>query len=107
MFNEDDTETVLMVDASNAFNSINREPFFHNAKVLCPALATFINSSSTIPIDLFVQGRKRIKSLKGTTQGDPALMAIFCFRSYTAISMIKQFVKRKKQVPIKASSICR
>ena len=59
MFNEDEIETVLMVDSSNAFNSINREAFFHNTKVLCPALAKFMNNCSSISSDLFVQGRKR------------------------------------------------
>ena len=36
MFSED-TEVVLTVDALNAFNSINREAFLHNTKLLCPA----------------------------------------------------------------------
>ena len=77
MFNDDDTKAILMVNASNTFNSINREAFFHNTKVLCPALATFINNCCSIPSDLFVQGDKRLKSLEGTTQGDPAAMAIY------------------------------
>ena len=52
MFNEDSTETVLLVDGSNAFTSINREAFLHNTKVLCPALATFISNCYSIPNDL-------------------------------------------------------
>ena len=73
MFNEDDTEAVLMVDTSNAFNSINREAFLHKAKVLCSALSTFIQYQV---IYLFAQEGKRLKSLEGTTQGDPAALAI-------------------------------
>ena len=57
MFTDDDTEAMLMVvDASNTFNSINREAFLHNAKVLCPALDTFIKNCYLMPSDLFVQG---------------------------------------------------
>ena len=67
MFNEDNTEAVLMVDASNAFNSINREAILHNTKMLCPVLAMFINNCYSIPSDLFVQGGKHLKSLEGTT----------------------------------------
>ena len=33
-----------MVDASNAFNSINREAFLHNSKVICPSVAPYINN---------------------------------------------------------------
>ena len=106
MFNEDDTEAVLMVDASNAFNSINREAFLHNTKVLCPALATFINNCYSIPSDLFVQGGKRLKSLEETTQGDPTAMAIYTL-GITSL-LVKQFVKRRnKKVSNEASSICR
>ena len=72
-FNEDDTEAVLMVDTSNAFNSINREAFLHKAKVLCSALSTFIQYQV---IYLFAPEGKRLKSLEGTTQGDPAALAI-------------------------------
>ena len=35
VFNKESTEAVLMVDASNAFNTINREAFLHNTKILC------------------------------------------------------------------------
>ena len=37
MFNEEDTEAVLMVDASNAFNSINHETFLPISKMLYPS----------------------------------------------------------------------
>ena len=76
MFNEDDTEAVLMVDASNAFNSINREAFLYNTKVLCPALATFISNLFNTKWSICLIG-KRLKSLERMTQGDPATMAIY------------------------------
>ena len=53
-----------MVDASNAFNSINREELLHNTKVLCPALVMFINNCYLIPSDLFVYGGKCLKTLE-------------------------------------------
>ena len=77
MFNEDDAEAVLMVVASNTFNSINREAVLRKTKVLCPALATFINNCYSIRSDLFAQGGGRLKSLEGTTQEDTATMAIY------------------------------
>ena len=97
MFNEGDTEAVLMVDASNAFNSINREAFLHNTKVLCPALATFINNCYSIPSDLFVQGGKRLKSLEGTTQGDPAAMVIYALGITPLLAWLSNLSKEKTE----------
>ena len=93
MFSKDKTEAVLMVDGSNAFNSINREAFLHNTKVLCSALATFINNCYSIPVDIFVQGGKLLKSLEGTTQGDPAAMAIYAFRITLLLAWLSNFSK--------------
>ena len=50
MLSEDDTEVILMIDASNAFNSINREACLHNTKVLCPTLVKFINNCYSFKI---------------------------------------------------------
>ena len=86
-----------MVDASHAFNSINAEASFHNTEVLCPALATFINNCCSIPSDLFVQGGKRLKSLDGTTQGDPAAMAIYAFGIKTLLAWLSNLSKEKTE----------
>ena len=108
MFNEENTEAVLMVDASNAFNSINREVFLHKTKVLYLALATFINTCHSIPSDLFAQGGKRLKSLEETTQGDPAAMAIYALGITPLLAWLSNLSKEKnRKVSIKASSICR
>ena len=36
---EEEEEKVLMVDAQNAFNSLNRAVMLRNLQVLCPSLA--------------------------------------------------------------------
>ena len=77
MFNKESTEAVLMVDASNAFNAINREEFLHNTKILCPSVSTYVNNCYSSPTDLYIQGGRSIKSEEGTTQGDPTAMAIY------------------------------
>ena len=42
IFASEDTETILVVDASNAFNSLNRQVALRNARYLCPSLANFL-----------------------------------------------------------------
>ena len=56
MFEQDETEAVLLVDAANAFNSVNREVFLHNIKIICPSLATFVQNCYQSPTRLFIFG---------------------------------------------------
>ena len=40
LFEHDNSDAVLLIDASNAFNSLNRAAALHNIRVLCPSIAT-------------------------------------------------------------------
>ena len=77
LFNDDDAEGVVQVDASNAFNSINRKILLHNARIICPQFATYIYNSYCAPARLFITGGEEIRSSEGTTQGDPIAMAAY------------------------------
>ena len=65
-----------MVDASNAFNAINRETFLHNTKILCPSVSMYINNCYSSPTDFYIQGCRSVKSEEETTQRDPKGIAI-------------------------------
>ena len=41
LFQIEETDAVLLGDASNAFNSLNRAATLHNIGIVCPAVATF------------------------------------------------------------------
>ena len=77
MFEADGNEAVLLIDASNAFNSLNRSAALHNIRILCPTLATFAINTYREPARLFIIGGKEIKSAEGTTQGDPIAMGLY------------------------------
>ena len=68
------TEAILLVDATNTFNTINRQAALHNIKVVCPAMSTVLNNTYTKPIRLLVSGGGEISSMEGITQGDPLAM---------------------------------
>ena len=68
IFGEEETDGLLLVDASNAFNSLNRKVLLHNIKYICPPMATYIRNCYVIPSRLFVTGGLEIKSAEGTTQ---------------------------------------
>ena len=42
IFNADETDDVLLIDAINAFNTLNRAAALHNISILCPTIATFV-----------------------------------------------------------------
>ena len=77
VFESAESEAVLLVDASNAFNNINRKAILHNVRILCPILACYVNNCYRLPARLFVVGGREIQSCEGTTQGDPLGMAIY------------------------------
>ena len=80
MYKEEHTEAVLLVDAANAFNSVNRKVFLRN--VVCPSISILIQNSYTLPSRLFIIGGTRIKSSEGATQSDPAATPIYALSAY-------------------------
>ena len=76
LFDDDGTEAVLLVDAENAFNSLNRKVALVNILRSCPSLApALINTYRTEP-KLYIQNHT-VLSKEGTTQGDPMAMAMY------------------------------
>ena len=67
IFDEDDTEAILLIDASNAFNSLNRAAALNNIRILCPMVATYVINTYRLPMRLFVLGGQEMKSSEGTT----------------------------------------
>ena len=42
LFESDDTEGVLLVDADNAFNRLNRKVALHNISLQCPIVSRYV-----------------------------------------------------------------
>lgn len=76
IFAESDSEALLLVDAENAFNSLNREVALRNVLHLCPSLGRVLVNTYRDPVNLFVDGEV-FKSAEGTTQGDLLAMAMY------------------------------
>ena len=76
IFESQDTDAVLLVDASNAFNALNRQVALRNILKLCPSLAKILINTYREDIQLFIDG-ETLLSQEGTTQGDPLAMAMY------------------------------
>ena len=70
IFDADDTDAILLINASNAFNSLNRAAALHNMRILCPTIATYVVNTYRLPTRLFITGGQELKSSESTTQGD-------------------------------------
>ena len=93
-FESKDNEAVILVDASNAFNSLNRQVALQNIRRLCSPLATILINTYRAPTEFFVDGDVLL-SQEGTTQGDPLAMPMY---GLATIPLIKKLEGNRKQV---------
>ena len=87
IYDDEETEGVLLVDAKNAFNSLNRAAALRNCQVLCPSLAPILINIYRSNAELFVAGES-ILSQEGTTQGDPLAMAMYALGTLPLIRAV-------------------
>ena len=84
VFAEADTEAVILVDASNAFNSMNRQLALRNIPVLCPALAWYVINTYRCHAPLFAFRLRRGDLLaRGNHPRGPISHGDVCNRSST------------------------
>ena len=69
-FEDSGSEGVLLVDALNTFNSLNRKSALVHVLFLCPSLSTVLINCYRQSVDVFVNDTSLL-SEEGTTQGDP------------------------------------
>ena len=70
IFKEDETDGVLVIDTSNAFNALKRKTALHNIRQQCPITATYATNTYTLKARLFITGGQENLAAEGTTQGD-------------------------------------
>ena len=90
LFEKEECEAVLLVDAENAFNRLNRKTALENVKHKCPPLFRFLNNTYKEPARLHLGNGQFILSQEGVTQGDPLAMALYAIATRHFIDLIKQ-----------------
>ena len=100
MFDEDDVDGALLVDASNAFNTLNRKVALKNLYVTCPEIAVFETNMYRSSSSLFVKDHlmnevSELFSEEGTTQGDPSAMPVY---SCSTAPLITALLKRNEDI---------
>ena len=81
-------DTVLLIDAENAFNSISRKVMLHNLKFICLIIPTYIINCYATESRLFIVGEGEILCSEGTTQGDATAMPAHALGIHSTINQI-------------------
>ena len=100
IFEADDTDAELLIDASNAFNALNRATSLHNIRVLCPVIAAYVINTYRKSARLFIIGGKEIMSAEGTTQGDQVAMAPYALNVQPLITSLQAASSTKLTMPV-------
>ena len=87
LFGSPDTEAAMLVDATNAFNSLNRQATLRNIQHLCPSFSTILISTYRVDVALYIEG-STLLSEEGTTQGDPLAMPMYALGVLPLINCI-------------------
>jgi hypothetical protein len=94
LYEDEDTEAVILVDAENAFNLMNRKVALNNIRHTCPPVSTYIINSYRNPASLYVSGADEpLLSEEGVTQGDNSAMG---FYACSMMPLIKQLMLKKE-----------
>ena len=98
IYEDDKCEAIILIDAENAFNRLNRKVALRNIKQICPNLYQFLDNSYRNPVELFLEDGSHILSEEGVTQGDPAAMAKYALASKPLIVKLSDGNPEVKQV---------
>ena len=98
LFSLEGTDGILLIDASNAFNCLNRKVALHNIQIVCPVISTYIINTYRHFSTLYVAGGKKLLSMEGTTQGDPLAMAWYSLSTVSLIDSLRNQIPSVSQV---------
>ena len=90
IFDDEETDIVMLVDADNAFNRLNRQVALENIWHTCPPLAQYLTNTYCSQSKLFLDEGKYIYSQEGTTQGDNCASAFYCLSTKPLIDHMKE-----------------
>ena len=99
------TKAILLVDANNALNSLNRQVALHNIRHLCPLIAKILINTYRDPTSLFVDGFSLL-SQNGTTQGDLLVMPMYAIATIPLICSLTNNVQQAWYADDASASRC-
>ena len=99
IWQEETSDAILLVDADNAFNRLNREVALHNIREVCPPIFRYLNNHYQSSADLIINtatDQDKITSEEGCTQGDVAAMAKYALGMAPLVNKLGLSVNKDK-----------
>ena len=93
IFSEAGAHGLLLADANNAFNCLNRQLTLVNIHHLCPSLSNILINTYRSDVQLFTD-REHTWSREGTIQGDPLTMPMLAIG---IVPLITHLCKKPKE----------
>ena len=93
IFEKDTTEGLLLVDADNAFNNLNRKAALHNIRELCPPFARYLQNTYQIHARMIINDQENtecIYSEEGSTQGETGAMGMYAVSTRPLINILNE-----------------
>ena len=100
IFEQDSTNGVILVDANNAFNSLNRKASLHNIRIICPEFSRVLINTYRLPMCMFIQSGEEILSVESTTQGDNLAMSLYAIGTSILLDRLKRISPTTSQVSL-------
>ena len=97
IFDDAECEAVILVDATNAFNTLNRKVALHNIQYICPPFSNILINTYRNSSRLIISCEREILSQEGTTQGDTLAMQFYALGT-VLIQLRLRTVKVVKEV---------
>ena len=95
---QEDNDGILLIDADNAFNRVNRAVALWNVQYICPAMKFVLINAYREPTRIFMRDDNvsfEFLSQEGTTQGCPLAMAMYAL---ALVPLLKELHPMCRQV---------
>ena len=92
LYQQDEVEAILLVDAENVFHSINRKYMLHIISCTYSIISTFISNCSLVSARLFVIVNKVVKYKEEATLWDPTAMGAYALGVTSLLHFLHEYI---------------
>ena len=95
-FSNEENDGMLLIDADNAFNRVNRQTALWNVQFICPSMKFALINMYRSPTRIFMNGKDSFFELASqeATQGCPLAMAMYALALVPLVQRLLPYCKQ-------------